>query len=158
MDMELLALLISAISALIALYAVREARKASQEADKLSKERNELIARIVVLEEGRDKERKSALSKARLEFSLIEKTSAKWSLRITNMGNAVARNIEVTSGGEPIEKNKRNFLLGHEIPKVLSPGNDFGFGVGHPHQVSEVLVSWTDDSGEQGSRSYAISG
>ncbi len=128
---------------------------------------HKLQARIVALEEAREKDRLAEKKKANLTANiekevLISRNGRKQTnqhfLYIENSGNSEARNIKVNLDGKPLLEHSTILKNTEEITQV-GPNSDFRYLLvlsmqGRP--PSSIEITWEDDSGEPGKYSTTL--
>jgi len=119
---------------------------------------HKLQARIVALEEAREKDRLAEKQKAYLTAQMTENMDGRPVLRILNNGFAKARNIKVVLDNKPVLEHNSILNNQEEICQV-GPQSSFQyllFVCDQLYPPSEVKITWEDDSGEPGKYSTTL--
>jgi hypothetical protein len=153
MDLEGSTIVIAFYAVLATIYAGWEQRQ-----------NNKLQARIVELEEARDRHRQLEESRARVEVSYRKEPgsgrSSKHFMVLTNRGQATAKDLAVTVNGESIESSQHTPTARNPV-RVLGPGAEQAYllyivFMGPPSPL-DIVATWRDDSGIEGSYQTQIS-
>ncbi len=119
---------------------------------------HKLQARIVALEEAREKDRLAEKNKANLAAQIAQNRDGRPVLRILNNGFAEARNIKVVLDNKPVLEHDGIFKNQKEICQV-GPQSSFQYLQFLCDQLdppNEVKITWEDDSGEPGEYSTTL--
>lgn len=128
---------------------------------------HKLQARIVALEEAREKDRLAEKQKANLIAKIIKealprsgsiKIDTNYYLQIENKGSSEARDVKVVLDGKPLLEHPTILKNIKEITQV-GPNTDFRYLLvlstqGRP--PSNIEITWEDDSGEPGKYSTTL--
>jgi len=158
------------ISAIAAAVSVGAAIWASRKSAKAQETANRLQARLAEIEEQREEDRLVQKVKAELRAELLGKDKEiactlsgsqlprllshgmVYTLRISNVGEAPARNVTVTIDGKPVLERPAVPEAAREIRQV-GPGSSFGYPLAITrgcHPPFEIDIAWEDDSGVPG--------
>lgn len=109
--------------------------------------------RLVAIEETRESDRQLDSRKARLTaFVARDAIGNRHVLRIENSGSAEARDVKVLLDGVPVFEHPAVLRLGDE-KAIVGPNSHVHYGfilTSGTLPPAEVVLSWTDDSGEEG--------
>ena len=115
--------------------------------------------RQVEIEEKRERDRLIEKKKAKLVAEIVREAEVRGRhagtahrLRITNKGQAEARDIKLTLDGKLMHEHPA-ILSGVQEVHLLGPGSSAKFPLAitsSRHLPSQVEANWTDDSGEPG--------
>jgi len=121
--------------------------------------------RLVEIEEARERDRLRLMRKAHLTAEIVQelltrgqRTAYQHSLRVHNTGNAEARDIAILLDGKPLLEHP-TILKGTNEIRQLGPRSHFRYRLVLSMQArppSEVVITWSDNSGETGSYRTAL--
>lgn len=106
-------------------------------------------ARILEIEEQRERDKRLSASRASLRPELRKTASGSHRLYLVNSGMAAARNVRVMLDGQPLSEHPAA-VQGNEMPTRVEPNSEvscllaFTFACSPPFDIE---VRWEDDSG-----------
>lgn len=149
---------LTSVEVLVSLAALGVAIWAHVRTSRISRESNDLQARLVALEEAREADRRAAQERAELTPHLEKRPGRSGRLRdmlvISNRGAAAAKDVHVTLDETPIDEHGAVMCDALPVP-VIGPGADSAFVVAIDRDHAppfHVRVMWSDGVGEE--RSY----
>ncbi len=127
---------------------------------------HKLQARIVALEEAREKDRLAEKQKANLAAQIVSDSykniaggqTPRHKLRIDNSGIVEAQNIKITLDDNPLLEHPAIPPNTEEVTKV-GPSSFFQYLLALSTQTAppfELVITWEDDSGEPGKYSTTL--
>ncbi len=119
---------------------------------------HKLQARIVALEEVREKDRLAEKNKANLTAQILRDERGRLVLRIENKGFGEARAIRAWLDGQPIFDHP-SIVKNQEEVFIVGPQSYFQYILGISSQTprpSGIAIAWADDSGEVSSYRNAL--
>jgi hypothetical protein len=117
----------------------------------VSNRQNRLQARMLELEEARERDRLAEGSRAQVS-AMMRRSSGSGRLYIDNSGPAAARNIRVTLDDKPIDKHPY-IHEGQELIAVLGPGAHSEFIVKTHDAMPTAFhcqIAWDNPNGDRG--------
>jgi hypothetical protein len=137
---------------LIALAALFFTLQVSRRQTELAQQQTDVQARLTAIEEGRCAEEIEARRRARVVPSFRRPEPGQLRFVLTNEGAAPARDVRCQL--EPLDGRRLPHLAGLEVlPVELRPKQPMEFlasaGMGGVSNLIRVVVTWTDDVGDQ---------
>jgi hypothetical protein len=156
-DREFVEIAIPWLALVVSIIALVLSARLSKRQNELQEQENRLGARIVELEEGRDRAQRLLESQARVEVSFQRRVMVTGKigpfLVLTNSGRAEAADLRVTLNGDPIEQCEMTPTARDPI-RLLGPGAEQAYLLmvtfGKRRGPLDVVIQWRDASGTDG--------
>lgn len=145
---SIIQIVFSAVAILISVVALVRGGRTQ---DSLVKVEEQLVA----IEKKRETDRQHEATKARLRaFVFRDGVSNRHVLQVENSGLSEAREVRVVLDGQPVYEHPATAILPlGEEKTIIGPNSHIRYGVVLTSDTlppSEIVVEWTDDSGETG--------
>ncbi|MCK4627001.1 MAG: hypothetical protein KAV00_16935 [Phycisphaerae bacterium] len=150
---------ISIVSICIAGLALVQSWRAGRKASKTTRETNDLIKQLVVvqdrltqIEQSREDAKRMQSLQAVIHAELRKTDRSSWRLFVVNTGQGTARNVAITLDGKPLLEHDA-VPRGEQETKMIGPKSEISYcmaicrGCCPPFELD---ATWDDDSGQQG--------